>query len=345
MRRALPGSALVHVAVLGTALVGFSWPEGEDAPAAEAVTVNIVAMTSVSANATEVLQSDATLNLVSSGMAASALPTIEPVEPEPVQLLAEPVTALPPEPRTPASTEAISPTSSDEVAPIEPPPLVPVDTRTQPTAVEPQTPDPIQSATEAEPLEITTEVASLNSTAVSSLAAQPPAATPPPALEPLSSEDLKTAPIPQTLSFERTSRPTYPRQPRQQSRPSASQPSQSGNGGANNADAVASAGGAAQQAGSGSGGDAEVARYASQVLGKLRRALRRSNGPRGEVLIRFTVQANGQVSSIGIGRSSGNAAVDQAGLATVNRAAPFPPIPPQANRSTWTFDVPLAFGG
>ena len=71
MRRALPGSALVHVAVLGTALVGFSWPEGEDAPAAKAVTVSIVSMTSVSANATEVVQSDSTVSLVSSGVATT----------------------------------------------------------------------------------------------------------------------------------------------------------------------------------------------------------------------------------------------------------------------------------
>ena len=78
---------------------------------------------------------------------------------------------------------------------------------------------------------------------------------------------------------------------------------------------------------------------------KLRRALRSINGPRGAVVVRFTVLADGRVSGVGIGRSSGNAAVDQAWLATVSRAAPFPPIPAEANRSDWTFDVPLAFGG
>jgi protein TonB len=62
-------------------------------------------------------------------------------------------------------------------------------------------------------------------------------------------------------------------------------------------------------------------------------------------VVRFTVLANGQVTDLGIGRSSGNGAVDQAGLATVSRAAPFPVIPNAANRSSWTFDVPLAFGG
>ena len=122
-------------------------------------------------------------------------------------------------------------------------------------------------------------------------------------------------------------------------------PSAAGNGGSNNADAVASAGSTAQQVGAGNGGDAEVAKYPSEVLRKLRRALRSSNGPRGEVVVRFTVLANGQVTDVGIGSSSGNGAVDQAGLATVDRAAPFPGIPAAANRSSWTFDVPLAFGG
>jgi protein TonB len=61
--------------------------------------------------------------------------------------------------------------------------------------------------------------------------------------------------------------------------------------------------------------------------------------------VRFTVLADGSVAGISIGRSSGNAAIDQAGLATVSRAAPFPPIPDGANRADWTFDVPLEFRG
>lgn len=195
----------------------------------------------------------------------------------------------------------------------------------------------------------TVELAELSSTALSARTSQALAATPAPTLAPVSSADLKTAPVPKTLSFQRPSQPTHsspapaPAQPKP--RAPAPQPSQSGNGGAGDADAIAAAGGAAQQAGAGNGGDAEVARYPSEVLGRLRRALRSNSSSRGEVVVRFTVLANGQVSGISIGRSSGNATVDQAGLATVTRAAPFPPIPPQANRSNWTFDVPLAFGG
>ena len=340
MRRALPGSLLAHGAVLGIALVGFSWPEPDDAPAVAAVSVSIISMASVSANATEVVQSDSTLTLVSSGVPAVAPSTIEPVEPEAVESVAESVAPLPPEQQRPVSDEPIEPMPVDEIEPVEP-------RRQEPPESEPLPPveiDP-QSAL-AEPA---IEMAALSSPAISSLASRPVAATAPARIEPLSNEELKTAPMPQTLSFERTSRPTYPKPapepPQQTQRPAAPQPSQSGNGGASDSDAVAAAGSTVQQVASGNGGDAEVARYPSDVLRKLRRALRSTNGPRGEVVVRFTVLADGRVSGVSIDRSSGNAAVDQAGLATVSRAAPFPPIPAQANRSNWTFDVPLAFGG
>jgi protein TonB len=231
---------------------------------------------------------------------------------------------------------------SSGVTSVAPSTIEPIESRPQEsTESEPQPVEVDRQAALAEPA---IELAAQSSPAISSLASRPVAASTPETIEPLSSQELETAPMPQILSFERTSRPTYPK-PTQASRQVAPQPSQSGNGGANDSDAVAAAGSTAQQAGSGNGGDAEVAQYPGDVLRKLRRALRSTNGPRGEVVVRFTVLADGGVSAVSIGRSSGNAAVDQAGLATVSRAAPFPPIPPGANRSDWTFDVPLAFGG
>jgi periplasmic protein TonB len=61
------------------------------------------------------------------------------------------------------------------------------------------------------------------------------------------------------------------------------------------------------------------------------------------VHVSFSVGANGGVSAIRIARSSGYAVLDEAALATVQRAAPFPAIPAGAGRSSWTFSVPLAF--
>lgn len=305
MQRALPGSVLGHAVVLGAALVGFSWPEADDAPAPDAVSVSIVVISNVASNATELIQSDATESLISSGAKTSAPAVVQPIGPETVAALTGRVAPLPSGPQQPVSEPVVEPMAAEAIEVAEP----------------------------SSPELVVAETAILTTSAAT--------------IEPFSSVDLKIAPVPQTLTLQRTSRPSYPKpeqqQPRQQQ--PAPQPSQAGNGGANNADAVAAAGGAVQRASVGSGGEAEVARYPSEVLRKLRRVLRSTTGHSGEVVVRFTVLTNGSVTGVSIGRSSGNAAVDEAGVATVNRAAPFPPIPAAANRSDWTFDVPLEFRG
>jgi protein TonB len=95
-------------------------------------------------------------------------------------------------------------------------------------------------------------------------------------------------------------------------------------------------------------GNAAVSNYPGKVVAKLRRALRypseaRSRRLNGVVQVRFVVGSSGDVGSVGLASSSGSPILDDAALATVNRAAPFPPIPEGAGRRSWTFTVPLAF--
>ena len=95
-------------------------------------------------------------------------------------------------------------------------------------------------------------------------------------------------------------------------------------------------------------GNAAVSNYPGKVVAKLRRALRypseaRSRRLNGVVQVRFVVGSSGDVGSVGLASSSGSPILDKAALATVNRAAPFPPIPEGAGRRSWTFTVPLAF--
>lgn len=344
MRVALSGSALVHAGIVGALLVGFVWPEADDAAAAVPVTVNIVPMSTVSSNSVEQVESDSTVSALSAGNSST---NVEPVTPDVVEPTTEPLDAVQPETVEPVT----EPVEQQEAEPVE----------------------PTQAAQQAEPVEpvqaAPLEVAELSSTAASALSAAPaapsvPAETiepqqaesavqPTPVapetaapLEPVSAEDLSTAPVPHQLSFQRPSKPIVhaPRPPTQQ--PRNPPPQTAGNGGNSQADSVAAAGGAPQQnASNGSGGNADVARYPSQVIGKLRSALRRASGQAGEVVVRFTVLGNGQLAGISVARSSGNGSTDQAGIALVQRAAPFPPIPAGAGRSDWTFDVPLAFGG
>lgn len=91
-------------------------------------------------------------------------------------------------------------------------------------------------------------------------------------------------------------------------------------------------------------GNAAVSNYPGQVAQRLRRAVRPQRGrDRGEVLVSFTVSRSGGVSAVRVARGSGSANLDKAALDTVHRAAPFPPIPDAAGRSSWTFNLPLAF--
>jgi protein TonB len=95
-------------------------------------------------------------------------------------------------------------------------------------------------------------------------------------------------------------------------------------------------------------GNAAVSNYPGKIVAKLRRALRYPSEARGRRLngvaqVRFVVGSSGDVGSVGLAASSGSPILDEAALATVHRAAPFPPIPEGAGRSSWTFTVPLAF--
>lgn len=147
---------------------------------------------------------------------------------------------------------------------------------------------------------------------------------------------------------------------RQQPAPRQAQrtpPRQSGSGGRNQADsrkgvADGSAQGRAETRSQGgqrsTAGNAAVSNYPGQVASRLRRALRypaeaRRERLRGEVHVSFTVDRSGGVGSVRVARSSGSSVLDKAAVETVRRAAPFPPIPDGAGRSSWPFTVPLAF--
>lgn len=106
---------------------------------------------------------------------------------------------------------------------------------------------------------------------------------------------------------------------------------------------------AAQGTGSreqGAAGNAAVSNYPGKVARKLRRALRgvsraARRDARRDVHVHFVVTRNGALGSVRITQSSGSATLDKAALASVRRAAPFPPIPAAAARSSWKFSVPL----
>jgi periplasmic protein TonB len=79
---------------------------------------------------------------------------------------------------------------------------------------------------------------------------------------------------------------------------------------------------------------AEAANYPGQVLRRIARQGRprvRHDGP--DAVITFRIDAGGGLAALGIARSSGNPALDEAGLSIVRGAAPFPRPPAGAQTS------------
>lgn len=93
------------------------------------------------------------------------------------------------------------------------------------------------------------------------------------------------------------------------------------------------------------GGDAKaLARYHGVLARKLQQArvLPRQRAG-GRVLVRFKVAPSGELLSREVTHSSGQAVLDEAALASIDRAAPFPPIPSETSAGPLTLTVPFDY--
>ena len=63
----------------------------------------------------------------------------------------------------------------------------------------------------------------------------------------------------------------------------------------------------------------------------------------GTVVVRFTVGQQGELISSEVAKSSGIKSLDEAAMASVNRAAPFPPMPSEASDGPLVVSVPFKF--
>jgi protein TonB len=83
-------------------------------------------------------------------------------------------------------------------------------------------------------------------------------------------------------------------------------------------------------------------------LGKINSKVQRAKvNPRtrvaGTVVMRFTIDTDGTLISKEITSSSGSRALDDAAIAALDRAAPFPPIPPDVSVKPLAFTQPFKF--
>ncbi|MEG6507573.1 TonB family protein [Methyloligella sp. 2.7D] len=106
-------------------------------------------------------------------------------------------------------------------------------------------------------------------------------------------------------------------------------------------DQVATMRGAAQ-----SGGGSTSARKA--FIGSLRKHIEnfkpqlRSKSV-GYVIVEFTIDGSGELLSSKVIKSSGHAALDDAALASVRQAAPYPAIPSELSQDSFTMKIPYRF--
>ena len=89
-------------------------------------------------------------------------------------------------------------------------------------------------------------------------------------------------------------------------------------------------------------GSAAVANYPGKVQSSIRRSVRipeeyrRMNESRA-VRVRLTIGAGGELAALSVVRGSGIADLDDAVLDGVRRAAPFPPLPAEWGKPSWSF--------
>jgi protein TonB len=163
---------------------------------------------------------------------------------------------------------------------------------------------------------------------------------------PLPAETAETPEIPaSTMVFEATAPMPMPREPiKERSAPSAASkaasPSRSA---ASNSTGSSGAGGAAD-----AGGRAAISSYFARVQAHLLRHRvyppeARSSGITGVASVVFSLGRDGSVLSASLARGSGHAVLDQAAVAMVRRAAPFPPIPAEIAVSRLEMGAPIRF--
>lgn len=374
MRWAIPASVGIHVGLIAAALVFAQWKPEEISLAEAAASIDIVSMEDAVAEPTETI-SEESVNLVSAGVTQAASEPEEAVEAEPVEPVevaevqpAQPVAAAtqvvaavePAESEAIVSAEVLTAfavteptvaaplpqviddaasTVADTVAPSDAPILNRLDEAAKLTALQPVediqqlTTASIAPQTPVEPVESTIPVK------VANLA---------PVAEDVVEEVVEAPPIPAPRivrkPVETKAKPTEKKQaekPVEKKQPK--KVASLGNGGENDADSAAAkaSGGSAGKVTSAGAGALDA--YQGKVRSKLIKSVRKPSGryDGGEARVMFTLDARGRVLTASLSRSSGDDKVDKAVLAAVSRAAPFPPIPEGAGKSTWSFTFPL----
>lgn len=180
----------------------------------------------------------------------------------------------------------------------------------------------------------------------------PPRAVGPPAVQDVPPPVDQAQPVSTLRPQRRPENPAPPEKPAEQpqaEKPQAPRPASDGSRQATVAagDAGSAAAGAGQGDTAGQAGDASArAAWMGAIRSRIERNMRYprdGNGAKGTVLVQVAVAADGALVAVGIAESSGIAALDQAAIVIVRKAAPFRRAPRDAGTEAARFNVPLTF--
>ncbi|MDC9823364.1 TonB family protein [Devosia sp. ZB163] len=371
MRKAAAASFAIHAGLIAGAWAFMQMGPVVSETDAESVSVDIISMDMVSTDPSEVV-TESNQTLVSAGAEVEAMEVPEVAESEPLVAEAvQPVQAV----AAAVSAEPVEAVESEEIASAEVlsaavetaqpvagdvPQIVSEAATIVAESVTPSQSDPLDAIRTATIRELTPETPAQ----VLPQALVKPVETIQPvqeaSLSPTVEEITEVVPIPKPRivrepvearaePIKEQPKAEQPKKQPEKKQPEKKPPSRQanlGNGGAADADNAASKKSGGGQGKKDDGGSAAASKYPGLVEAKVVRAAKypkKAKGDDGEALVSFVVGASGKLVQVALARSSGNAALDDAAIAAVNRAAPFPPIPEAAGRSSWSFTVPLYF--
>lgn len=185
-----------------------------------------------------------------------------------------------------------------------------------------QMPAQTQSTTEAKPVEAPKVMAALETDVIDRSLR--------PTRRPKAIEDQHARPDPKPQTQQRVAKPAQPQRGNSERNATAGSVT-----GTQQATAVRQGSGSGQSAQS---GNAAASNYPGKVMRKISRVPRPRVSASGAAVIAFSIAGNGGLSGASISRSSGSAALDQAALRVVKRAAPFPP-PPSGARTRFSIKI------
>lgn len=274
----------------------------------------------------------------------------EAVQPDVVEPARETPDATPP-----VETAPVQPaeTTAEAVQPDAPPPV----TQVSPDAVVSTEPEVLAAQVPAEPTVAQPQATEIQPEDIKPAAAKPaaPTAVQP---EPVPPPPETVPPPPPEATVTPVEKPAPPPPPVQKPKEVVKKPPpkaakvKSGSKGENEQDAkrgssegtdTAQSDRTSQAVGNRQGsGSAAVANYPGKVQARIRRSVRVPSAYRRmtdamTVRVRLTVGSGGELSSLSLARSSGIPDLDNAVLEGVRRAAPFPSLPPEWGKPSWTF--------